>query len=362
MSQPRKRQARRWAFILLAMLLGAIVVEGGASLIILGYELLFDRNPGLRSRRHVQYDPTLGWINSPGLELPDFYGPGASLVINEQSFRHRGRVPAEIPPGKMRILCAGDSFTLAIGVGDDRTWCRLLETADARLETVNLGEAGYGLDQIYLKYEERGLALQHDVLLFAFIQDDFARMRTTRFLLYQKPMLIADERGLRRVNVPVPQTSRLALWLRRNDDIVGGLRVVDLGRRIAGRFGGTGGSHMKLTEEQARAVIEALLDRIRQGCRERGCLPLFVYLKQDLKHNPDVERWRRFMAEQLDRRGMEFIDLAREMDELPREEQKLLFDAEWGHYSEKGNAHVQQAIYRRLMQHPAIRARLGEAP
>ena len=39
------------------------------------------------------------------------------------------------------------------GVGNDDVWCKLLESIDNRIETVNLGQGGYGVDQAYLWYK-----------------------------------------------------------------------------------------------------------------------------------------------------------------------------------------------------------------
>ena len=315
MSAKRMRPARERAFVFLAILFGVVLVECGASLVLFCYYLLFNQNAGLASRKHVQYDSVLGWINVPGLELPDFYGPDASLLINGQSFRHQGVVTPQIPPGKLRIVCAGDSFTLGIGVGDEQTWCRLLESRNPRFESVNFGEAGYGLDQIYLKYEDHAQPLDHDVLLFAFIEDSFRRMRSPHFLLYKKPLLRLEGQELRRTHIPVPQTSRLLTWLGRNDGIIGGLRMVSLGRRIGSRFAGEAQSQEKLTEDETRAVVGAIFDRIQESCRERDCVPMFVFLKQDLKPNPGEREWREFLTEELGWRGMAFLDLAQEMND-----------------------------------------------
>lgn len=308
MSDRSSEPARRWPFAVAALALGLVLVEGGASWLLFGYELVFDQRSGLASRRHVEYEPVLGWVNVPGLSLPDFYGPGASLTIHEQSFRHPGPVPARAPEGRLRVLCAGDSFTLGIGVDEEQTWCRRLGGLDPRLETVDLGEAGYGLDQIHLKYEERGRTLEHDGLIFAFIEDSFRRMRSPTSLRYPKPLLRVEDGELRRTNVPVPEVSPLSLWLARHDASFGGLRVLELGRRIAAKLGPA--------PEPPRTL--------------------------------DEETWRTFVAAGLRARALDFVDLAGEMGALPRAELEALFDPRWAHYSVRGNEYVARALHRRL--------------
>jgi hypothetical protein len=301
-------------------------------------------------------------VNVPGLSLPDFYGPGASLTINEQSFRHPGPVPAHAPEGRLRVLCVGDSFTLGIGVDDSQTWCRLLGGLDPLLETVNLGEAGYGLDQIHLKYEERGRALEHQVLIFAFIEDSFRRMRSPTFLRYPKPLLRVEDGVLKRTNVPVPEVSRLSLWLARHDSTFGGLRLIELGRRIGSKLGPAPEPPRTLDEEETRRVVAAIMDRTGRICHAPDCVPFFVFLKQDLRPNPAEQTWRTFLAAELRARALDFVDLAGEMAALPRAELEPLFDPRWAHYSVRGNEYVARALHRRLVAHgdvldadPAVR-------
>ncbi len=132
-------------------------------------------------RRHVVYDPELGWVNDRNVRLDDVYTPGIGLRTNSQGFRSAADFSPDVPPGKIRLICSGDSFTLGFGVGDRDTWCDILTRIDTRLETINMGQAGYGLDQAYLWYRRDGLALDHQIHVLAFITDDFPRMQVTDF-------------------------------------------------------------------------------------------------------------------------------------------------------------------------------------
>ena len=70
------------------------------------------------SQRIHRYDPDLGWMNIPNLNLPSRFGPGSHLTHNSSSFRATEEYSHEIPAGVCRIICLGDSFTH--GVCDDR--------------------------------------------------------------------------------------------------------------------------------------------------------------------------------------------------------------------------------------------------
>ena len=55
-------------------------------------------------RRHTQYDPDLGWVNEPNIDIPDMYGPGIYLRTNSQGFRNNHDISPAVPAGKARII------------------------------------------------------------------------------------------------------------------------------------------------------------------------------------------------------------------------------------------------------------------
>src|SRR5688572_18462022 len=169
------RAARTATSLAVRGVLLLVLIEGTASLV--GFALgLAEGLPPERGRMHMRFDPDLGWTSVPDTRLENFYGPGRHLTINGQGVRAKRAYAAEPPAGRRRALCAGDAFTLGPGVDDDSTWCAQLEQIEPHLETVNLGQGGYGLDQIYLRVRRDGTAIGFDVLLFAFTRADFARM------------------------------------------------------------------------------------------------------------------------------------------------------------------------------------------
>lgn len=333
-----------------------VVIEGTASLALLGFDLAFNRNPGPASQRHATYDTLLGWVNTPSLVIPDMYGPGESLSINARSFRGR-EVSDAIPPGRTRILCSGDSFALGLGVGDDQTWCYLLEALAPGIESVNLGHGGYGIDQAYLLYARVAEQLDYDVHLFTFTGDDFRRMGLRRFVGYDKPRFQWRDGALELQNVPVPRPSRLRHWLIVNQDIVA-LRVLDLGRRVLNRLGATGRDR-GTPRDVKRQITLALLERVAARNRADGSIPIFVLLEESSFGSPDEAEWAEFLSGQLPERGLPFIDLTRPFRDLPVAERRRMFNPAWGHYSSAGNAWVAARIGERLREIPEAADRLG---
>jgi hypothetical protein len=125
-----------------------VALEGLLSTLLFTWDVVSDRvNP---ERRHTRYDPDLGWVAIPNLFIPDMYGPGVSLRTNSRGFRGGREFIEAVPPGKFRVICSGDSVTLGFGVADDYPWCKLLESLDQRIETVNMGDV-----PVSVEFEER---------------------------------------------------------------------------------------------------------------------------------------------------------------------------------------------------------------
>ncbi len=361
----RKRIAQA---LLLAAITGLLflVVEGLSSLVLALSQARPARSePGpyyytvAQERRHAQYDAELGWVSIPNLDLPDLYGPGRYLRTEARGFRNDQRVTDEVPEGKLRVVCSGDSFTFGQGVANDRTWCHRLALADERLAAVNMGQRGYGVDQAYLWYMRDGRPLEHHVHVFAFIGGDFVRMRERRHKGYGKPVLRLEDGELVVDNVPVPPVETPGPWW-----WVGSfareLRAVQVGQRLLARA-------RPLVERQTRAVALEVFDTLRQVNRDKGSVLVLLYLPVEGELDGEASRWREWLAPATADGGLLFIDLTPAMSGVAPEIAETFFigtgetdyvDAA-GHYSERGHAWVAETLYRRLMESGEVRAVLG---
>src|ERR1051326_2238132 len=200
-----RRLAEVGSLIVLGVVGGFCALEGVASLIVFAGTAVTYRPPSFNEQMHTTYDPDLGWAHPRNVFVPNLYGPGVFLRTNGQGFRGDHDVTPEEPKDRARVICSGDSFTLGYGVDDDHAWCARLAAIDRRLETVNMGQGGYGLDQSYLWYARDGQSLAHSVHVFALITDDFIRMERPRFLSFAKPELAVEDGKLVAKNVPVPK-------------------------------------------------------------------------------------------------------------------------------------------------------------
>jgi lysophospholipase L1-like esterase len=96
--------------------------------------------------------------------------------LNALGFRER-RLPSPKPPGVLRVVALGDSFTEGYGVEENEAWPRRLEAAlDARdggrHEVVNLGVPGTNPRDYVSHLQDPGLAYEPDMVIVTVMAND----------------------------------------------------------------------------------------------------------------------------------------------------------------------------------------------
>jgi len=324
--------------------------------------------PPVAESLYTRYDRDLGWVNRPNVYLPNMYGPGKFLKTNSQGFRNDHDFSQSVPPGKVRIICSGDSFTLGFGVDNENTWPQLLATHAPNLETVNMGQGGYGSDQAYLWFKRDGQPLVHNVHLFAVIYPDLYRMQHASFNGYGKPQLKIANGRLVVTNVPVPRS--VEVWaprLARAEDALADLAVT---RLLRSTFGLDKSAPAVPSEERNEATVQLLtlmLDDLVTANRETNSTLVLAYLpiREELSwKNPGY--WRGVLADYARQHGVPFVDLSDDFRRLPPETLDKYFivkgaiDARGaaGHYTEAGNAFVAGLLYDRMLANRQTAAKL----
>jgi len=335
---------------LLAVAILLLIAEGFASWFLAIGQI--PPNTPDAARPHSQYDAEIGWINKPDVDLRDFYGPGRDFRTNSQSFRNTRDFPKDVPAGKVRIVCSGDSFTMGEGVGNDQAWCQQLAASNPRIESVNLGHNGYGVDQAYLWYKRNSDRLDHDVQLFAFITGDFLRMKKSVFRGYGKPTLALRDGTLVVENTPVPLPDRGVVGFERLRHALGQLSLVKLRSELFPPALETG----EITRE-TRDVVVAVFGDLARINREKQSTLVLVFLPTlwDYAGSRAGNSWQQFVKAEATRHGWLFVDVIGELRKLPRSEIGGLFR---GHYSEKGNEFVAKVLSRELLRFPETAERL----
>src|SRR5262245_35444103 len=122
----------------------------------------------------LAYVPTRGRRNDVRrVERPEF---SIDVRLNALGFRER-RLPSPKPPGVLRVVALGDSFTQGYGVEEDEAWPRRLESVlDARRggrhEVVNLGVPGANPRDYLSHLRDPGLAYEPDVVIVTVMAND----------------------------------------------------------------------------------------------------------------------------------------------------------------------------------------------
>ncbi|OGW78603.1 MAG: hypothetical protein A2Z83_07505 [Omnitrophica bacterium GWA2_52_8] len=337
-----------------------VFVEGLCSFVLLIWELPYLRPAVSHENFHVQYDPDLGWVNAPNVSVPDLYRPGVGIHINSQSLRADREYTKEVPAGMTRAICLGDSFTMGFGVRDDQTWCHLLTRISRDLETLNMGQGGYGLDQAYLRYRRDGEKFDHNIAILAFISDDIRRLASNP----AKPNLEIENGRLIIKNTPVPRSaSSQSAWMRILYYFQG-LRFMELVYRIRNRsikqtFSKSEG------ETQARnfEIAVAVFEDFARLAKNRNALPVFVYLPTLEDHvRKEGYSFSAVFAPTFKSKGLFFLDLTPVFRDLtPFEAQELFLRKEdfpntatprnaARHYSMKGNQFVATYMYKFFLE------------
>lgn len=359
---PRLWRAARWTLInlgLAALLL--LVLEGWASARAAhrrAAEQATQTRPIVAERLHTEYDALLGWVNRPNLAISNFYGPGRHLSTNGQRFRDHEDRPTLAEPSATRLVVSGDSFTFGYGVGDRDSWAARVDQDAPRLEVVNMGQGGYCLGQAYLWYRRDGQHLNHQLHLMAFITEDYHRMARDRFMGYGKPVVRALGDQLVVANVPPPRPRTLGPRWRTLGAAIQNLHLAQaLSARVARGSARTREGASPSTQKAA-AVIFAELHRLHLAAGRTGAL-VHLPIERDYKDGAS-NGWRHWLRLESERNGWTFVDLVAEMRRLPQDEIPGLFiqsdhgrfRGSRGHYSEKGNAFIADALRRQLHRLP----------
>ncbi len=334
-----------WSLVATAAAL--VFMEGLASLLVAVRDAPALVQDGFATQRKLfLHDPDLGWRPTPGVRVDDCFGDGVALTMNAQGHRGAAETTVEAPADRYRIVFLGDSFTMGYGVGDEQTFPHQASVLMPRIESVNMGVSGYGLDQIYLAYVRDGERYDADLVVCSVIEDDLRRTLTDRFAQrYDKPRLeIVDEEAFVR-NVPVPDggaPSTAALKLTSFAHRLSLARLFPV--REASASGRAGAA------EAWQSVAEFTLRDLSIRCRNAGRAFAVVYLPTHddvVKRTSSASRWlERFTK----RHDIPFVDLTSAFDGFSVVERKAQFRLKEGdgHYTPDGNRRIARVLLERL--------------
>lgn len=149
----------------------------------------------------VETHPELGWSHIPNKEgywLVE--GERIPIRINSKGLRDR-EYSYDKEKGTFRILVLGDSFTQALQVALEDTFCKVLEARlneiNGSFEVINGGFGGVGTDYQLLFLRREGYKYHPDLVIIAFFPNDVSdNYRSKRVLDNDEAPLAYEERGL----------------------------------------------------------------------------------------------------------------------------------------------------------------------
>jgi len=353
----RSAKSVRIVVINIFMLCFLLVLVEGFSSYVLFFRDVTTTYP-VAERLHTRYDGDLGWTNTPNVQVADIYGPGSVVRVNGQGFRNYYDFGVAVPAGKYRVICSGDSFTFGYGVSNNETWCYLLQTHDRQLESVNMGEGGYGADQAYLWFRRDGVKFQHQVHLFAVITDDFRRMQSKTFQgYYGKPVIGIENGSLVVRNVPVPRLAYNMSWFISNISNIQHLRTIAFLQRAVEKLGldrtvTKPQSTFKQSDDDTKQVLRKIFGDLKRLNEEGSAKLVLVYLPTlwELDHTGSDD-WMKFVEEQAAAQEIPLINVLHTFRLLPQATNMFIPDGQLKypgaarHLNVEGNKVVAQEIY-----------------
>lgn len=263
--------------------------------------------------------PLLGWYHQKNkkavLKEKDFE---VEIHTNSQGFRGVREYAPEKPPGTLRALVLGDSFSFGWGVRDEEVWTARLEAESGHLEMINLSVPGYGLDQMLVAFRTLGKGWEADRVFISVFPEDF--WRSTRSFAdtgHAKPYFSLSGKGeliLHNVPVPPPRTLRSGQFPSLIEQgplerILGQSILYRRLKRPLLKLGSDlGWVDPSLTEEWT--IGQAILSELFREIRANRARPVLVIVPSETWANEKrVDTLRKSMLRLGQREGVDTIDL-----------------------------------------------------
>lgn len=330
-----------------------ISIEGSLSWYHFFRDIYRNRNIQINNNIHTQYDSLLGWKNIPNTFIPDIFGTNNNLTITADGFR---KTPINPANQTLKTICSGDSFTFGYGVDDAKNWCSLL--SNDYLQTINMGQAGYGLDQTYLWYQRDAENISHTIHIMAFIPDDFDRVSKKEYFGYGKPYFKIKNGKLYNINHPVPINQNLGYFISKNLEIFNNLHLYQTITHIKEIIFKYIYPISNISDSSdPDTIVTALLEDLFHLTRERGATPLIILLptkySSDTK-NENIQKynkWKNLLTRITQKNNILFIDMGEIFLRYNTTDYLSLFLKNDLHYSEETNLIVANNIKTVLNQH-----------
>jgi hypothetical protein len=327
------------------------------------YRELIDRVGGDLS--YLVYDDLMGWTVGANRRSAN----GLYRSSSEGIRAPEEGVPYAKVTGKTSIALAGDSFTFGEDAKFDETWGYFLgKQLGSDYQVLNFGVSGYGVDQIFLRYEKDIRTWKPKVVIFGFISHDVERtMFVYPFLSFPewnmpfaKSRFILRDGELENINVPPlsPEAifSRWAISDLPSVDYHKGYKKGDwqrsfyhvsyLSRAFMTWFPRWEAVPPDVSEEARVSVNAAIMKAFVRSATRAGSIPFVVYFP-NMEELDQANFPRTIGKRALERANIAYTDLTSCLLKLDAAER---FGPLSRHYSSTGNAAVAECLVNDVRQ------------
>ncbi|MGH7769156.1 MAG: SGNH/GDSL hydrolase family protein [Candidatus Binatia bacterium] len=340
------------------------------------WDELIARNRALldKAPSNISYfipDDLLGWTIGANRQSTD--GLYSSSAEGIRSARPGESYAARAPA--YRIALVGDSFTFGLEVPFDESWGYQLEQEfESRIQVLNFGVDGYGVDQAYLRYWRDVRPWKPDLVIFGFINHDLYRSMVVYSFVsfpewgfpFAKPRFAVTMGKLQMLNAPVlsPQEilARRSIFDLPFIEYDRGYNPHEwewrpyhrsyLVRFLLSRYPPWPKQLSDVVSDEAVKVVNSeIFTSFAKLAKAEGSIPLIVYLPSRIGFIDGTTEAKESVLGVLRARGIEYEDLT---SCLKRFSVSALFIEGHPHYSPKGNAAVAKCLS------PIVRKHLNE--
>lgn len=273
----------------------------------------------------LQKHSTLGWVcqNKSNLVFPSPPRAPIPYQINAQGFRSAYDFDEPPVKTKKRILLIGDSFTFSIYLSEASTLSRQLQQLKGdNYEFYTLAIPAWGLDQMYLAYQEYIERLQPDQVVLSFIDDDL--MRALEIVYHgcgRKPALKVEKDRLVE-NEDNPHFWEYLCW---NNQI---------GNRILRMY------YQRKAATLAQMILTKIIEKEQAFSRD----PLFVRIPALLDLERKIPREIFSMQDLMQEKEVNYVELYDSLSSKTINEARSYYITDDGHFNEKGNQFLARVI------------------
>jgi|SRR5215831_5119515 len=334
---------------------------------------------------YLIYDEREGWTIAPSYSDKDgedfssvegLRSPRADVSFADLRTRHTGRAEQ---PASVRIGLIGDSMTFGYEVRCEESWGHALEShLQPSAQVLNFAVAGYGLNQVFLRYEKEVRPWHPHIVIIGISSEMIRRINSIYPPLmnpdwagfpFVRPRLVVKDGALTIINSPLPKpeefsaysTIRTLPYLNLDDYYIGfdwtrggiwSLLERSYVFRLLYSLRPPGDVSFEHRRENAVQSSQVVLQSLVRKILDDGSTPLLVYFpyKRELTTSTEPGNENSLLSLRVLRHsGFQFHDPS----SCLKEADSSAAYVKGGHYSPRGNADIARCLL------PAVKAAMN---